>query len=183
MSFQQLIFAFAIILLVMVWYSTSSLRGKIFVTYTKVDGTEEEFLQRIDSRFLIFDKKKFKIRRKCIRYLFYKRGIHSFFPTRVAHLHYVWNSQDPIDPETGEVYVDSPEARQAMNQEERFLAYNRAQQKTSGKRESPLAHYLPYIAIGITVIMGLYLWMQQRGLNASITMLANYYKSLTGGAP
>jgi hypothetical protein len=178
MSLQQLIFGFAVAMLVVVWYSTATLREKIFVTYTRVDGTEEEFFARISSRYLVFDHKRFTIIRKCIRYLWYKRSIHRFFPTRVAALHYVWNSEFPIDPETGQVYITSPEARAVMNQEEKFIAYNRAQAKVSGQKEGFIKRNGAIIAIILVVIVGVYLYMQVQGLNNSITILANAYKSL-----
>lgn len=178
MSLQQLIFGFAIILLVVVWYSTASLRNKIFVTYTRVDGTEEEFLSSINIKYLFFDHRRFRIIRSCIRYLWYKRGVHAIFPTRVAALSFVYNSEFPVDPETGQIHIMSPEVRNAMNQEERFYAYNRAQAKVSGRKEGFLQRNGMIIAIVLVVIMGVFFWMKMQGLDKSITVLAEYYKTL-----
>ncbi len=172
---------FAVALLIVVWYSGTSLRSKIFVNYTRVDGTEEEFLVRIDSRYLIFDHKRFKIIRKCIRFMWYRRGVHSIFPVRVAKLHYVWNNEMPIDPDTGQIFITSPTASFYDDQEQSFVAYNRANQKTSGRKESFLQRHGAIIAIVLVVIVAAFFYMKFQGVDASITALANYYKTLAAG--
>ncbi len=176
MSLQQLLFAFPLVVLVVVWYSTSSLRKKILITYRRVDNTKIEMFVPITSRYVFFDHKRFNIIKKCITQQWYTRGIHSFFPTKVSTSDYVWSSEFPIDPDTGQVYVISPEVRGAMNQEEKFVALNRAHAKVGGEKQTFLQKHGSLIAIGLVLLVGAFLWMQQRGLDASITILANIVK-------
>jgi hypothetical protein len=178
MSLQNLIFGFAVILLIAVWYSGASLRQKIWVRYTRADNTLEEFLVPITYRYLIFDHKRFNIVQSCIKYLWYKKGVHGFFPTRVAALDFSWWNENPIDPKTGEVTTVSPTSRFYKNQEESMVNYGKAQSKVSGKKSSPMMQYLPIIAIAIAVLGFGFLFMKMQGINNSITMLAEYYKSL-----
>ena len=185
MSITQLIFAFSVMMLVAVWYSTASMRNKILCTCRTPSKTKLELLIPMNQRYVFFKMggwvQKFNVLKDCITYQEYTRGIHKFFPTNVATLDFVWTDTNPIDPDTGNVYIMSPAVRNSMYQEERFKDYTRAQEKVAGTPKLGFFQkYGVFIAIGIALLGFAFLYMQTKGLNSSITLLAEYYKDLAG---
>lgn len=152
MSPQLFVMVLVIILLVMASYSNSRLRNKILCEYTnRSDQSLEKFVS-LKSSYIIFEGKRFLVIPACHKLFWYTRGIHQFFPTWVIKYSYSWESELPQDPNTGKPVVLSPDNRNAINQEARFGAYARAQQQVSGKKQSGMTQYLPWIAVALGAV-------------------------------
>jgi hypothetical protein len=181
MGFPQLVFIFVVMVSAMSYFSAKKLDRQLFITmWTNVD-TKEEFLVDRRSRYFYYQGQKFDIVPSCCRPMRWKRGIHVIIPTTVQVAEYTWSDTLPIHPDTGRVVIVSPESRAAMDAEELFTNMNRSTKKIEGKKESGLQRYLPVIAIVVVALVAVYLYMQMKGLDNSITLLGEYFKQHLNG--
>lgn len=183
MSLPLMFFAFFVIIMVYSIYSSKKLSRQLFITMRTAVDRKEEFLVNIQSRYFYFRGEKYEIIPSCCKPMTWKRGIHSFIPTTVQTADYTWSDTLPIDPDTGKIFIVSPEARGNMDNEELFTSMNKSTKKVEGKKESGMGKYLPYVAIVLVLIVGGYLYIQQKSLNESITVLGQFFKDYIAKHP
>jgi hypothetical protein len=172
----------AIILYFILWVYTAQKRSRqVYCIYYKVNNDIEEMFVDVKDRYVFFDRKKFELINSCIRYTNWRRGIFMLVPIKVGTIAFTWQSDLPINPDTGEVYnMISPSVRNSMNQEEWMMADQRGADnyRKAENRGGFLQKYGVVIAIALIALLGIWVWMQTKGLDASITILGNYYKDL-----
>lgn len=164
-------------------YSSKKLDKQLFITMRTVVDSKEEFLIDRRSRYFYYQGTKYDIIPSCCRTMRWKRGIHAFVPTSIQTADYTWSNTLPIDPDTGDIFIVSPEARGNMDNEELFTSMNKSTKKVEGKKESGVSKYLPYVAIVLVLIVGGYLYIQQKSLNESITVLGQFFKDYIAKHP
>ena len=162
----------AVLVIGMAYYSQASLRNKIFCTFRRPNKTIIEKFVPLHSKFVIFDGGKFIVDPTCISLRWHNRGINAFFPTWVPSLDYRWDSDRPLDPADFQTSWATPEARQALGQEENIKALDRAVQQVAGKKESSFQRLIPWITLGALIIV-LYLVYQ---MSNSIAVLEQLIK-------
>lgn len=80
-----------------------------------------------------------------------------------------WDSNQPIDPKTGEPKSlnDDPVARKNLDKKEDIMAYNQAQQQVAGKiKMGMLQQYLPIIMIIGFLIVGYFVFTLKGNVDA-----------------
>jgi hypothetical protein len=177
MNLPLMFFILVIGVVFMSVYSSKKLEKQLFVTIRTAVDRKEETLVDIRGRYFYWRGVKYEIIPSCCKPMTWKRGVHSIIPTTVQTADYTWSSTLPINPDTGEIFVVSPEARGRMDAEETFSAMNKSTKKDFGDKEKPLNKYLPYIIIGVVVIVAVYFFMQIKGLDNSITTLGEFFKA------
>jgi hypothetical protein len=180
MSYGLLLIIMVLVIIALSVTSSKKLENQIFITMRTAHDRREEFLVNKKGRFFFFQGFRYDIIPSCCKPMTWKRGVHMFIPTTVQAADYTWSNTTPIDPDTGLYYVVSPEAQGAMDDEENFTAMNRSTKKEMGKKEVGMNKYLPYIAIGLVLLVAAYLYMQIKGVDNSITVLGEMFKAHIG---
>ena len=174
MSFQTFILIMAMVVVFMAWQANSSKRNKIHCSFTRVNKTEINKFVKMVSRYVVFDGKRYDIVPSCIKFTWWDKGlVHMLFPQWVAALDFTYASRWPIDPATGKSVIISPEVRSAMNKEEWVKSYAKGFTPPSTKKQTAIQQYLPYIAILLIVMMGVYFYTNMQALGASLADIAN----------
>jgi hypothetical protein len=126
------------------------------------------------SRYVIFDKKKYDIVKSCLTLLWYQAGlVHMVFPQWVLTLDFTFESRYPLDPRTLQPAIISPEVRNALNKEEWVKSYARGFTPPSGKKQSMLKEYLPYIAVLLVVVVAFWTYNNLTGIANQMAILQN----------
>ena len=149
------------------WYSNYSLRNKVLCVYTRVTGQEIRKLVTLKDKQVSFDRKLFNITPERHRVVWHPTFF-GLFGTWVICYHFVWYSYLPEDPREYGVVTMSPEVRAAMNQEEKFRAYNRAEDariKKKGGMFEMLAQVAPIFTIILLVAVIYFLYTQGNQIN------------------
>lgn len=169
----------AMVVVVMAWYANVSKRNKIYCSFKRVNKTSIHKFVKMTSRYIVFDGKRFDIIQSCIVFDWWDKGlVHMLFPQWVATLDYTHVNRFPIDPETGKHAIISPEVRNAMNKEEWVKSYAKGFQPPTAKRQSAIQQYLPWLAIGLVALMGVYFYTNIQALNQNLATLINQVQSI-----
>lgn len=171
----------AVFIVIMAWYANSSKRDKIYCRFKRVNRTQIAKFVKMQSRYVVFDKKKYDVIPSCIVFEWWDKGlIHMMFPQWVASLDFTWANQFPHDPKTLKPVVISPEVRHAMNKEEWAKSYFKSSQPKAAKQSmGMLQQYLPWIAIMAVVLVGFYLYSNMQSLNQHIAVIENTLRAIT----
>ena len=146
------------------WHSQQKLKNKILCTFRRANKTKVEKLIPLKSKFVIFDGGKYNVTPKRITLFWYNRGINQFFPQWVPSLDYRFDSSNPLDPDTFQNTWDSPEARQASQQESSFVAFAKGTQLAQGGKKSMFPEWLfPSIIIGLLLVIGYWVYQLSGG--------------------
>ena len=174
MDFQTFLLVMAVVVVGMAWYSNSSKRNKIYCSFTRVNKTSIHKFIKMSSRYVVFDGKRYDIIPSCVIFDWWDKGlVHMLFPQWVATLDYGFNSRYPIDKTTGKPAIISPEVRNAMNKEEWVKSYARGFTPPSAKKQTTIQQYLPWVAILLVVMMGMYFYTNMQALSLGLTDIAN----------
>lgn len=142
----------------MAWWANYSKRNQILCTFNRVNKTQVTKFVKMQSRYIVFDGGKFDIIPSRIVFRWYNGGfIHMLFPQWVATLTFSHHSRYPLDPNTLQYTAETPTTRAALNKTEwteSFFKGAKPSQK-QGKMGG-LAQYLPWVAIGLVVIVAWY---------------------------
>ena len=153
MNVQTFVIVVVVLLAGLNIYSQYAWRGKLLCLFRRSNRTVIEKKISVSSKYVIFDGGKYRVNPKRIDLMWYTRGIHQIFPMFVPFLEYKWDTDQPLDPTTFLNTWDTPEARQALNQEDNIKSLDRAAAAQSGKKESSFQRLLPWITIGIVIVV------------------------------
>lgn len=180
MDFLTLIAIMAIIGVFMAWYANSSKRNKIYCTFRRVNKTKIEKFARMSSRYVIFDGGKYDIIPSRISFVWWNKGlINQLFPQWVATLDYSWFSRFPHDPNKMEVTAETPKTRKALNKEEWVESYYKGAKPSAANKQNIIAQYLPWVAIGLVVIVAFYFHTKMSGFGAQLDAVINNLNAIT----
>jgi hypothetical protein len=171
-------FVIVLIFIAAAIYSTYKKRGQIFCYFEGEDGTDEYKWVKYQSGYVIFRNYKFKVMTERITNMWYKGGIHLLFPTRVPVLKYSWYSEYPHDPKNFGRTVVNPQVRKAINKSETFESYFKTSSPSVKQSMGFMQRWLPLIAIGIVVIVAVYLYNNQQTMMAMFNSMQNQINTL-----
>ena len=174
MDFVVVIAIMSLMIVGVAWYANNRLRNKIYCIYRRINKTKLERFTKMTSRYVIFDERKYDIIPSCITFIWWDKGlIHQLFPQWVASLDFTHDSRFPLDPNTLKPVIISPEVRNAMNKEEWTKSYAKGFTPPTTKKQSVLNQYLPWITIGLVVLMGFYFFSNLQGITQHLNILEN----------
>jgi hypothetical protein len=135
----------------------------------------------MQGRFLIFEKKKYDIVPSRIAFLWYQAGlIHMLFPQWVAALDYDEGKRWPWDSNKMNYDIDNPQIRNTINTTELMNSYFRtANPATAKKGVGGLMQYLPWVAIGLVVLVYFLLNNKMQGFGHQLDMVVNALNAIT----
>ena len=179
MDFGTFIAVMLVCLVAISWYANSSKRNKIYCTFRRINKTKIKKFVKMTSRYVIFDGSRYDIIPSCITFEWWDKGlIHMMFPQWVATLDFTWDSRFPEDPNTMNPVIISPEVRNAMNKEEWVKSYAKGFTPPSAKKQSTFQQYLPWLSIGLIVLVGFYLYSNMQMIFNQIAVLDNALKAI-----
>ena len=134
----------------------------------------------MNSRYIIFDGKKFDIVSSCIVFKWWDKGlVHMLFPQWVATLDFTWSSRWPKDPNTNKPSIISPEVRASMNKEEWVKSYAKGFTPPTAKKQTMFQQYLPIASVLLVVLVGFYLYNNMQLLSNQIAIMQNSINAIT----
>lgn len=179
MSPQTFFVALAAILVAMAWYANSSKRDKIYCVYRRANKTKRSKFVKMASRYVVFDGKRKDVIPSCITFEWWDKGIvHMLFPQWVATLDFSPSSRFPLDPNTLEPAIISDEVRNAMNKEEWVKSYAKGFTPPSSKRQSAIQQYIPWIAVILVLLVGVYLYTNLSALAHNQAIMQDQINSI-----
>ena len=179
MDISTLIALMAILMVGLAWYANSSKRDKIYCTFRRVNKTKIVKFVKMSSRYVIFESKRYDIIPSCVTYEWFDKGlIGMMFPQNVATLDFCPDSRYPLDPNTLQPVVISPEVRQAMNKEEWVKSYAKGFSPQATRKQSLIQQYLPFVSIVLVLLVGVYLYMNMQILSQQYAELANALRAI-----
>ncbi len=175
MSLQTFVTIMAVGILVMAWYANTSKRNKILCTFRRINKTKIVKFIKMESRYVIFDGGKYDIIPNRITFQWYTAGIiHMLFPQWVATLDFTYSSRFPHDPNDMKTTSETPAIRRALNKEEWVESYYKgAKPSSSNKKQGLIVQYLPWIALILVFIVGVYLYNNMAMLANEIVAIKN----------
>jgi len=181
MNYKDLLFYAVILIFVYNTFNARKLRHKIRCRYTSISKQTQEMIVDASSNVVFFKDgntaKKFYIISSCVKHRWWEDGIQWFAPMFMPEMDFVWNSQFPVDPNTGVPIVLSPETAGIIKKEENARAYAGGQQTelaksgTGGQKLNGLSKYLPWIALIAVVGVFLYLNGKVGTINKNMTII------------
>lgn len=179
MDFQTLILIMAMVVVGMAWWANYSKRNKIYCSFTDVDKTMIRKFVKITSRYVVFNGKRYDIISNCVKSLLWDQGlVGMMFPQRVPAMDFTYASRWPIDPTTGKPAIISGEVRNAMNKEEWVKSYAKGFTPPSQKKQTLVQQFLPWVTIGLVLMMGAYFYTNIQTLGFSLAEIANKLNSM-----
>ncbi len=180
MDFLTLVASMSIFLVAVAWQANNRLRNKIYCTFRRVNKTKIEKFVKMESRFVIFDGGKYDVIPSKITFIWWNKGlIHQLFPQWVASLDYSWYSRFPHDPNKLEVTAETPSIRRALNKQEWVESYYKGAKPSSATKQSGIVQFLPWISIGLVVLVGFFLYTNIQGIGQQLSILENNLNALT----
>ena len=138
-------------------------------------GTIDKLVPEKNS-YVVFDGKKFYLLPSCGKLRFYEKGLSSFFPTKITAYEFRWNSPYPVDPNTGEPVMLSPDVEKALDQEGALRDYAGSQQaalSSKGLKLGGMEKFMPIILIVLAIAVGYLVYTNfQAGKNDKVTQQA-----------
>jgi hypothetical protein len=128
------------------------------------------------SSSVYFEGKKFFIIPKCVKHKWYDAGLQWFSPMFMPEIDFIWNSEFPVDPNTGEPVVLTPEVAGIYREAESYQNYAGGQQtemtKSGGSAKlSGLSKYLPWIAIIAVALVAIYFYNQNQSTQSALKIV------------
>lgn len=155
-----------------------SRRMKTMVLCKYTSRSKQTFDKLVSEKpgYVIFEGKKFKILPSCGQQKYYDKGLSSFFPTKITAYDFRWNSDLPIDPNTGDPVMLTPENMARLNQEQALGAYagsNETALKGGKAKLGGMDKWMPFIMIGLAIAVGYLIYTNyQDAKNAKVTQQA-----------
>ncbi len=133
-------------------YSANKLKSQIWCSFRRADKTKiEKWAKAVDiyRREIKFDGGWYNIKIRRVTLMLWTKGIHSLIPIWVRSLDFRYDSNMPIDPDTGDAGYDDPLERRALDKSDDLAALMETQSKSLGsaKKKSALESYMPIIVI------------------------------------
>ena len=175
MSYQTVGFYFLIFVVLYNAYSARKLRHKIHCRYTS--NSKQDYEKDVDAKSssVFFEGKKFFIVSRCVKHKWFESGLQWLSPMFMPSIDFVWNSEFPVDPNTGEPVVLSPEVAGIYREAESYQHYASGQQtemaKGGGAKLSGISKYLPWIAIAGVVLVAVNFYNQNQSTQAALKIV------------
>jgi hypothetical protein len=167
-----------IILLVVLYASFSARKNRTKLRCRYTSRSKQTFNKVVDAKSstVFFDNKKFYIVAGCVKHHWMDDGIQWLFPTFMPEMDFVWNSEFPVDPNTGNPVVLSPDVAGIYKEEESYRNYAGGQQTEMSKsggtaKLSGISKYLPWIAIAAVALVAVYFYNQNQSTQASLKIV------------
>jgi preprotein translocase subunit SecG len=176
MNTQMLFLIIICLVFIMAVFSTNKVAKTVHCRYVSRSKQSIEKDISLKASNVIFEKKKFNVIPSCVTTQKVTKGIHALFPTTRRELSYVWNSPNPIDPNTGEPVMLSPEVEKALDQEGALGDYAGSQNRAlagKGGKGGMLDKLMPIMMIVcvLAVVFLVYTHFQD-AKNAKVTQTA-----------
>jgi hypothetical protein len=141
-----------LIVLVGMWQSRR-MKKFVFCTYTSRSKQSYDKVVPEQNSYVIFEGKKFYLLPSYGKLRLYEKGLSAFFPTKITAYDFRWNSPYPVDPNTGDPAMLSPDVEKTLDQEGAMRDYAGSQQQAlSGKGKlGGLDRWMPFIMIGLAI--------------------------------
>ena len=177
----NLILVFAMMIVVFCLYgaySTAKKKKQVYVIYHRITGQILEVFATINDRTVDIDNKRFTLMPDRRSLIWWNRGVHQFFGTWVITYEFSYYSRFPHDPRNYKDTVVSPSVLKVLNNEARMSSFAKGvnNQGTGVKKQGMFEKYLPYIMIGIALIL-IVLYLKMSGQVGALTTTIN---KLTG---
>lgn len=155
-----------LIVLVGMWQSRR-MKTMVLCKYTSRSKQTWDKLVKDQGGFVVFEKKQFYLLPAYSQSKQYDKGLSSFFPTQIRAYDFIWNSPYPVDHNTGQPAMLSPEVEKVLDQEGALRDYAGSQQQAlSGKSKlGGFDKWMPYIIIVLVIAVGycIYIVYQMKG--------------------
>ena len=164
---QTLIMMFALMWLAVAIFGSYKLRKQVRCRYTSKSKQSYEKFVKSDSNVVIFEKKPFYVLPSCVTHHWKSYAV--VFAMFMPEISYTWESQYPIDPNTGKVSIVDPNTKALMRAQENMANYAGSQQQAvmSKAKLGGLEKWTPFILIGVAlaVVYAIYMIMQMQSNN------------------
>jgi hypothetical protein len=179
-TIQQMLIFFVAFQFCFDLFDLLSKRNKMFATFRRVNKQRISKWVKLDDDFIIFDGKKYDVVPDCLCPQFYSPGLFKMFGLGIwiMSADYSWYRSAPHDPNAWGATVISPAVRKVINNADRMRAFARGIQAQTGAKKSGLAGYLPYIAVGIVLLVAVWVYNNNQVLAANQTALASHLATL-----
>ena len=151
---MMLVFLFIIVAAGM--WQARKMKTMAHCTYTSESKQGFEKIVREKDGFVVFEGKRFKLLPAYGKLRHYDKGLSGFFPTKIVSYDFRWNSDLPVDPNTGEPAMLSPSNMNKMRQESALSDYvSGSASALSGKggKQGMLEKMMPIIMIVIALVV------------------------------
>jgi hypothetical protein len=78
-----------------------------------------------------------------------------------------------------QVTAETPRTRKALNKEEWVESYYKGAKPSTATKQTMIGQYLPWIAIGLVVLVGFYLYTNMQGFAMEIADIRNSLNAIT----
>lgn len=168
------------LLVFMAWYANSSKRNKILCTFRRANKTKVVKWVKMQARYVIFDGGKYDIIPSRVVFQWYTAGlVHMLFPQWVATLDYTYGKRLPLDSNRADYDWENPEVRKAINISDIVKSYfATSSPAATSKKAGLLTAYLPWIAIGLVVLVAFYFNSKMTSFGAALDAVINQLNSI-----
>jgi len=152
-DYQTMFLILSVIILFVGMWHTRRMKNWIHFSYTSESNQGWDGVVKTRGRFAVIEGKRFKLLPQYSVTRQYTKGFSSFFPTKITHYDFVWNSDFPIDHKTGKPAMVSPEVEHVIDQESalRELAGSQRQSLSSRAKVTGLEKFMPIIMIVVVL--------------------------------
>jgi hypothetical protein len=165
MNTTTIMLVFLMMIVVIGMWQSRKMKTMVLCKYTSRSKQTFDKLVSEKNGYVIFEGKKFRLLPSCGSQKYYDKGFSGFFPTKITAYDFRWNSDLPIDPNTGEPAMLTPENMAKLNQEGALGAYAGSQDQflKGGKAKlGGIDKWMPFIVIGLGVAIGYAIYMQMQ---------------------
>jgi len=147
-------------------------KNQVYCTFRTPTRTKEEKWVSLKAKYVIFRGGKYRVNPKMISLLWWNRGILGTLKLGywVPSLDFRWDTDQALDPDTFEPTWDTPETRALLDSEDEFGDFAKHAQPTGSKKGSTFEKLLPWVMLGILVIVAFWIF-QMQGQMAAIQEL------------
>lgn len=138
-------------------------KNQVYCTFRHPNRTKEEKWVSLKSKYVIFKGGKYRVNPKRISLLWWNRGILGALNLGywVPSLDFRWDTDQALDPDTFEPTWDTPETRDLLDSEEEFADFAKHAQPTGIKKGGTFEKLLPWVMLGILVIVAFWIFQMQ----------------------
>lgn len=169
------------VILVMFLISQRKFKNKMLCEFIRPSKQKIEAWVPMHVKYVTFDQGKYGVQQyiinpRALMHQWYARGINKFFPVLIPTLLFRWDTPFPIDPETFEPTVLSPEALEAAWQEHNHIAFAKANAAATGLKKNMIEKFAPLVIIGLLVIVGYLVWSGNNHMSQALFDLQQQLK-------
>jgi len=143
-------------------WQSRKMKNMVHCTYSSSSKQTWDKLVRQRDGFAIFEGNKFFLLPEYGESRYYDKGLSAFFPTKITAYKFRWNSPLPINPNTGEPAMVSPEFMNKLNQGGALLSYAGSQDQALSSKKNKAGGFdkwMPFIILGLVVAVGYCIYM------------------------